>query len=229
MTNNKAVSKISQHSRWLTIKEAAAQWGTSTRGITKAIRLHREALGEGCVGGGKGNPLSITSEALFKLRTIANIRSRKNTVDYLKKTNIADKAIEAIKEVNTNKPVSDLDKLVLLSQNLLASINGMGGKVLQIEQSSIEQKKELEDVKARLQKHEDELNKPLTPSSVQRKFLGDRVKLYAITQTMPFHTVWGAVNTHVGRGGVAFYDFADYQKAIKFIKGMYEQAGMGWD
>lgn len=229
MTNNKAVSKISQHTRWLTIKEAAAQWGTSTRGITKAIRLHREALGEGCVGGGKGNPLSITSEALFKLRTIANIRSRKNTVGYLRKTNIADKAIEAIKEVNTNKYVtnpSDLDKLVLLSQNLLASIGGLSGK---IEHNKIEQDKKIADVEARLKKQEDELSKPLTPNSIQRKFLGDRVKLYAITQSIPFHTVWSAVNTHVGRGGVAFYDFADYQKAIKFIKGMYEQAGMGWD
>jgi hypothetical protein len=216
MTNNNVVPRKNQE--WLTLKEAAAIRKCSTKSLAILIKRHRNIINEFVRGGEKqGNKLFINQEGLLRLSNMANTNTHNSSAMYVAKSRLAGRAI---------KPQYDLDKLVLISQNLLASIGGLSGK---IEQNKIEQDKKIADVEARLQKHEDELNKPLTPSSVQRKFLGDRVKLYAITQTMPFHTVWGAVNTHVGRGGVAFYDFADYQKAIRFIKGMYEQAGMGWD
>lgn len=44
-----------------------------------------------------------------------------------------------------------------------------------------------------------------------------------------FSRVWRKINEYVGRGGVAFYEFADYQKALKFTKNLFEEAGMSWD
>lgn len=88
--------------------------------------------------------------------------------------------------------------------------------------------KKLEYVEGRLEKIETEMNKPLPVTSLHRQFLNDRVRMYAIKTDMDFRRVWQALNTHTGRGGVAFYEFQDFQKAKKYLKDMYEQAGLEW-
>lgn len=217
---------------WFKTSEFAKGVGTTPHAINQWIHRHPEFAQKYCQNI-SGNPARkkwlIFWEGISVYLSQKNIKSSNPlTVRGLEtaKENVGQIANETIKKAHV--AVVDVDKLLIISQNLAAAFGGLSQKVLQIEQGQSESKAEIQKVTARLEQHEKELEKPLPITSIHRQFLNDRVRLYAIQTKIEFRRVWQAINTHVGRGGVSFYEFKDFQIALKYLKDMYEEAGMPW-
>lgn len=219
---------------WFSVKEFAAGVQTTPHAVNQWLNRHPDFTSKYCQNistGQKRKKWLIFWEGIsvFISRRSNNGKpsdSLNLRVKEVAQENVGKMANQTIKQ-QSGQP-SELDKLVLISQNLAAAFGGLSQKVLQIEQSYNESRAELQKVNARLEQHEKELEKPLPITSIHRQFLNDRVRLYAIQTKIEFRRVWQAINTHVGRGGVSFYEFKDFQIALKYLKDMYEEAGMPW-
>lgn len=229
---NAIIIKQTVNTNYYTAQEFADGVKLTRRSITNFIKNNKEFREKYCVLGGnlgsKKPRYFIAKEGLaafIALREKFKGNQHKKKVAKLPfetaKMTVADKANEAL----SNRSI-DINKMLQLSQNLLLAIGSVNSKLEQIEASTTER---IEAVNKRLEKHEEELKKPLPVTDIHRQFLNDRVRLYCRTKGLQYALVWGHVNRHVGRGGVAFYNFQDFQKALKFVKAMYEEAGMDWE
>lgn len=119
MTNNLPTNK---GQIWLSLKEAAEMWGIKTNSLTKTIVAHRHNFTENEIrgGGAQGKRTYITKEALLKLRNLANIKSRSDTVSHLGKLKVADKAITKHPEY-----LEAMAKLASVVENLTKKVNAL--------------------------------------------------------------------------------------------------------
>lgn len=107
---------------WLSTKEAADIWNITTRAMNKLIAAHRESLASGIYGGGsQGKKTYITKEALFSLRNIVNVKSKKDLGVLSGKKQIADKVMI------TERPdyVEAISKLAGIVESLTKEVNAL--------------------------------------------------------------------------------------------------------
>lgn len=136
---------------------------------------------------------------------------------------MADKVNSQISK-KQKQQLPDIDKLLEISRNLAkyAETQMQTIKPLELPPST---KPEIVD---RLEKIEKDLNAPLEPTHEQRAFLNDRVRFYCINNDIPFFRIWRQVNSHVGKAGIHAYNFAEYRKALAYLKSLYQEVGLDW-
>lgn len=225
-----------QKKEWFKTKEFIKGVGTSNSAFNRWLKSHPEFVQQYCQNIGRGSKrprylilwkgIAAYVNEYAKTRPARKIVNNLSTISEAKKqsTDIVNKEIE-----KQNSQVPDLNKMLLMSQNLLLAIGGVNEKVNQLQTEMNGALKVIENVVVRMDAQEMEMKKPLPVTSIHRQFLNDRVRLFAIQENIEFSRVWRKVNEHVGRGGVAFYNFADFRKGLAFVKGLYEQSGMDWE
>ena len=220
---------------WFTTAEFAAGVKTSKKALTEWIRTHQEFKTNFCQKIGRGDK---RPRYLIFWKGVAEYIAQKNAFNGNQnipadrsfsgvKSSVAENANQNIEKIKS-QPV-DLDKLLAMSQNLLLAFTGAAQKIQQIELERSEDRKQITAIAEKIDQQEKEMKKPLPIGSIHRQFLNDRVRMYAINQRIEFPRVWRKVNEFVGRGSVSFYEFADFQRALKFVKNLYEEAGMDWE
>lgn len=229
-----------QQGDWCTTRDFAEMLGITSKSLVKWIQRHPEFIEKHCHPIGNGVQRKRYMIHKDGIVYYVNVRNSFNgnqfkspQRNYLPQKELsADLANQKISEKINPHPVNnstELSQLVEISRNLAAAYSGQNRELLSIKESQEEIKKRQQEIDQKLQEQEKEMNKPLPVSSIQRDFLRSRVKLFAIKQEIHFPIVWNKINEYVGRGGVAFYDFADFQKALKYLKKIYEEAGMDWE
>lgn len=224
---------------WFTPAEFAAGIKTSKGALMEWIRVRPDFKIKFCqmVGGGSKRPRYLISwkglaEYISQRESFRGNQHKEKTLvsrDFKSaKSNVAENANQNMERIKSQPPV-DLDKLLAMSQNLLLAFTGATQKIQQIELERSEDRKQITAIVEKIDQQEKEMKKPLPIGSIHRQFLNDRVRMYAINQQIEFPRVWRKVNEFVGRGSVSFYEFADFQRALKFVKNLYEEAGMDWE
>lgn len=223
-----------QKKEWFNVKEFATGVGMTPHAVNQWIHRHPEFSQKYCQNisaSQKRVRWLIYWEGISAFLTLHSGRTgnqyrSKDTLTRgldVAKENVAIKANEAIKGGNGQlSPAQALLQAVQLMVSLEQKLNNVEVRAEAHEQKLVQLEKKVEQ-------NSNELKKPLPIGSIHRQFLNDRVRMYAINQSIEFSRVWRKINEYVGRGGVAFYEFADYQKALKFTKNLFEEAGMSWD
>lgn len=203
---------------WLTIKQAALVWGIESNSLVKNIIKYKSIISAELKGGGKqGSKLWITKEGLFQLRNIVD-KNRYDLDSHVAKYK-KDVAIQATK-------ISDIDKLLQISQNIMTAFVGLNERVEKLESTPISL--ELVEKVEKLEEENKKYEVPKTMAQPQRDFLVERVRNYARLTEIPHFIIHTKLNKSVGKAGVHLYNMQDYKLAINILQAMYKEASLNW-
>lgn len=235
MDNEITVPDGMQKKEWYSTKEFIAGVGTTNSSFHRWLKNHPDFVQKYCqnISHGLKRPrykilwkgIAAYVNFFAMTRPRGKIVNKMSTISKAKElsTELANREIER-QQSQPSMPMSP-EMMLLETARLLSHLTA------RIDNAAIQFRADharIEKVEATVESIENKLNEPLPTSSLHRQFLGDRVKLFAIKQDIHYSFVWRKVNKYVGRGHISYYDFSDFQKALKFIKGMYEEAKMEW-
>lgn len=102
--------------------------------------------------------------------------------------------------------------------------------IISMRLKQLELEKEVQMLSQRVDKHDETLgdvnNAEVTP--LQRANLNDRVRGLAIKMNLTFSSAWRHLHNHIGKSSLDDYEFQDYARAMKFMKGLYKEARLPW-
>lgn len=233
MDNEIAVPEHMVKKEWYSTKEFIAGVNTSSSGFHRWLKDHPDFVQKYCQNISHGTKrtryrilwkgIAAYVNEYAKTRPAKKIVNNMLSISKAKEvtTELANREIER----QLSQPTMTPEAMLLETARLLSHLTS------RLDNAAVQFRADharIDKVEATVESIENKLNEPLPASSLHRQFLGDRVKLFAIKQDIHYSFVWRKVNKYVGRGHISYYDFADFQKALRFIKSMYEEAKMEW-